>query len=125
MESPLNGDKLSPEQQDQLLFAMLVQQHQEIAMMGLGKIKNPVTDKIERDIKNAKYAIDTLNMLQRYTEGNLPKELSDYLSQTLTNLRLNYADEKRKEAEGGAEGDQSPSHGSQSEGGKEESVPDF
>lgn len=96
MEAPTNGDKLNAEQQEQLLFVMLIQQHQQIAMMGLGKIKNPATDKVERELKSAKFAIDTLNMLQKFTDGNLPKELKDYLNQTLTNLRLNYADEKKK-----------------------------
>lgn len=96
MDTPIDGKNLSPDQQEQLLFVMLVQQHQQIAMMGMGKIKNPATDKIERDLKSAKFAIDTLNMLQKYTEGNLPKELKDYVNQTVTNLRLNYADEKKK-----------------------------
>lgn len=87
-------EKFSEEQQDQLLFMMLIQQHQQIAMMGMGKIKNPSTDKVEREMKSAKFAIDTLVMLQKYTEGNLPKELKNYLKQTLNNLRLNYVDEK-------------------------------
>ena len=91
-----NGDKLNPDQQQQLLFVMLIQQHEQIAMMGMGKIQNPATGKSERDLKSAKYAIDTLVMLQKFTEGNLPKELGSYLNQTLTNLRLNYADEKKK-----------------------------
>ena len=72
---PKNGDKLNEDQQQQLLFVMLIQQHQQIAMMGMGKIKNPATDKIERDLKSAKYAIDTLHMLEKYTKGNLPDEL--------------------------------------------------
>jgi hypothetical protein len=97
----INGDKLSQDQQDQLLFMMLVQQHQQIAMIGMGKIKNPTTDKVERELKSAKYAIDTLVMLQKYTQGNLPKELKDYLNQTLNNLRLNYADENKKEDDSG------------------------
>ena len=93
-----NGEKLNDDQQQQLLFVMLIQQHQQIAMMGMGKIQNPATDKIERDLKSAKYAIDTLLMLDRFTKGNLPEELRQYLNQTLTNLRLNYADEKKGEA---------------------------
>lgn len=96
METPTNGDKLNPEQQQQLLFMMLIQQHQQIAMMGMGKIKNPSTDEIERDLKSAKFAIDTLNMLEKYTDGNLPEDLKNYLTQTLTNLRINYADERTK-----------------------------
>lgn len=90
----LNGDQLSDEQQQQLLFMMLIQQHQQIAMMGMGKIKNPNTDETERDLKSAKFAIDTLHMLQDYTVGNLPEEAKNYLDQTLNNLRLNYADEQ-------------------------------
>lgn len=96
----INGDKLSSDQQDQLLFMMLIQQHQQIAMMGMGKIKNPNTDKIEREMKSAKFAIDTLVMLQKFTKGNLPKELKNYLEQTLNNLRLNYAEEQKKESGG-------------------------
>ena len=98
-----NGDKLSGEQQDQLLFMMLIQQHQQIAMMGMGKIKNPNTDQTERDLKSAKFAIDTLVMLQKFTKGNLPKELKNYLEQSLNNLRLNYADEKKKGDEGSSQ----------------------
>ncbi len=89
-------DNLSQEQQQQLLFVMLIQQHEQIAMMGMGKVQNPQTEKIERDLSSAKFAIDTLNMLQEFTKGNLPDEVNAYLEQTLTNLRLNYADEKKK-----------------------------
>lgn len=95
----IDPENLSGEQQNQLLFMMLIQQHQQIAMMGMGKIKNPNTDKIERDLKSAKFAIDTLIMLQKFTEGNLPTELKNYLEQTLNTLRLNYSDEKDKEGE--------------------------
>lgn len=97
--------KLSQEQQDQLLFMMLVQQHEQIGMMGLGKIKNPVTDKLEPDINSAKYAIDTLNMIERYTTGNLNTEMKSYLQHILSTLRLNFVDAKK--AEKSASGDKS------------------
>ncbi len=103
----IDPEQFSEEQQDQLLFMMLVQQHQQIAMMGMGKIKNPSTDKVEREMKSAKFAIDTLVMLQKYTEGNLPEELDDYLTQTLNNLRLNYAEEKDKDEESEAADEES------------------
>ncbi len=92
-----DNESLSEDQQNQLLFMMLVQQHQQIAMMGMGKIQNPSTDQVEREMKSAKFAIDTLLMLKEFTKGNLPKELKNYLDQTLNNLRMNYADEKEKE----------------------------
>jgi hypothetical protein len=106
--STLNGDNLNEEQQQQLLFMMLIQQHQQIAMMGMGKIKNPATDKIERDLNSAKYAIDTLEMLQTYTKGNLPKEMKNFLAETLKNLRLNYASESEKEDEDDSDGAENP-----------------
>ncbi len=96
-----NGDNISEEKQQQLLFMMLVQQHQQIAMMGMGKTENPNTGEIERELKSAKFAIDTLVMLEEYTEGNLPKELKNYLTETLNNLRMNYADEKEKDDSSG------------------------
>lgn len=100
----INGDNLSEDQQDQLLFMMLIQQHQQIAMMGMGKIENPNTGKVERELKSAKFAIDTLLMLQKFTEGNLPKEVDNYLKETLNNLRINYADEKEKGDDAGGDG---------------------
>lgn len=96
-----NGDNLSEEEQQQLLFMMLVQQHQQIAMMGMGKAENPNTGETERELKSAKFAIDTLLMLKEYTEGNLPERLKSYLTETLNNLRVSYADEKEKEDESG------------------------
>ncbi len=102
------SESLNSDQQQQLLFMMLLQQHEQIAMMGMGKIKSPVTDKIERDLKSAKYAIDTLVMLEKFTSGNLSKELSGYLTQMLTNLRMNFADEKKKESVGAAKTGDSP-----------------
>lgn len=103
-----NSDKLSDDQQNQLLFMMLVQQHQQIAMMGMGKIKNPANDEVEREMKSAKFAIDTLIMLKEFTQGNLPNELKNYLDQTLNNLRMNYAEEKEKDedTENGESGDE-------------------
>jgi hypothetical protein len=95
----INGDQLSDEQQQQVLFMMLIQQHQQIAMMGMGKLKNPSTDEVERDMKSAKFAIDTLLMLQEYTKNNLPDELKNYLEQTLNTLRLNYAEENDNKTE--------------------------
>jgi len=92
-----NGEKLNEDQQQQLLFVMLIQQHEQIAMMGLGKIENPQTGKAERDLKSAKYAIDTIVMLEKYTKGNLPKEIEGYITETLNKLRLSFADEKKKE----------------------------
>jgi hypothetical protein len=92
----LDPKNLTEDQQRQLLFFTLVQQHEQLAMMGLGKLKNPSNDSIERDLTQARYMIDTLEMLQQYTKGNLQDELASYLQHVLNTLRLNYADESKK-----------------------------
>ncbi len=88
--------QLNEDQKRQLLMMSLIQQHQQIAMIGLGKMKNPATDEISKDLGSAKFAIDTLETIQFYTEGKLTDELKGFLTQTLTTLRLNYADESGK-----------------------------
>lgn len=90
------AQKLPPEKQRQMLFMMLVNQHEQIAMMGLGKIKNPVKDEIEKDLAAARFAIDTLDMLGHYMRGNLSKDEELYLTQTLSTLRLNYVAEQKE-----------------------------
>jgi hypothetical protein len=82
---------LGEEQQRQLLFLMLVQQHEQIAAMGMGMIPNPATNKTETDLHSAKYAIDTLMMVQHFTKGNITGEMDEFLEQTLTRLRIDYA----------------------------------
>ena len=94
------SEQFTQEQQDQLLFMMLVQQHQQIAKMGLGQDKNPATGKIEKDLKAAKYAIDTLHVLQKYTKGNLSSELNEFLDNTLSELKLGYTEAASQEQSG-------------------------
>ena len=98
--------QLNEEQKRQLLMMSLIQQHQQIAMIGLGKMKNPATDQMNKDLSSAKFAIDTLEAIAFYTEGKLTEELNGFLTQTLTTLRLNYADESGK-------GDDTSSNGSE------------
>ena len=89
MENTTKG--LGKEQHQQLLFMMLIQQHEQIAGMGLGRIPNPVTNKTEIDLQSAKYAIDTLMMLQEFTKGNITADMDEFLEQTATRLRIDYA----------------------------------
>lgn len=80
-----------------ILFMQLIIQNQQIAMMAMGKIKNPVTDKIDRNLEHAKIYIDTLDMLLAKTKGNLSEYEEKFLVETLKELKLNYVDESDKE----------------------------
>ena len=76
-----------------ILFMQLIIQNQQIAMMSMGKIKNPVTDRIERNLEHAKIYIDSLDMLLAKTKGNLSEYEEKFLIETLKDLKLNYVDE--------------------------------
>ena len=86
-----------------ILFMQLVMQNQQIAMMAMGKIKNPVTDTIDRNLEYAKVSIDTLDMLQAKTKGNLSEYEEKFLTEALKDLKLNYVDEVEKDKAGSAE----------------------
>ena len=89
-----------------ILFMQLIIQNQQIAMMAMGKIKNPVTDKIDRNLEHAKMYIDTLDMLLARTNGNLSEYEEKFLAETLKELKLNYVDEidKDKKPDSGTTG---------------------
>jgi hypothetical protein len=60
------------------------------AMVTLGQIANPVTGKAEVDLPYARHLIDTLQMLEEKTRGNLTPDESGMLSDLLHDLRLTY-----------------------------------
>lgn len=80
----------------EVLFMQLIMQQQQWAMISMGKLKNPMSDKIERNLEMAKYAIDTLDMLATKTKGNLGEYEDKFVSEVLRELKLNYVDEVEK-----------------------------
>jgi len=67
------------------------------AWQQLGKLKNPLTDKTEKNLEHAKISIDILEMLKEKTKNNLTPEEEKLLISTLTDLQLNYVEELKKE----------------------------
>ena len=84
-----------PKKEDQL-FIHLVNTFVQSAWISLGKVKNPVSDKIERNVEQATYYIDLLDMLQTKMKGNLSEQEEQYIIHSLSELKLNYIDEKKK-----------------------------
>jgi uncharacterized protein YjaG (DUF416 family) len=82
---------------NEALFMQLVMQNQQIAIMSLGKLKHPVTDKIERNLELAKISIDTLDMLKVKTKGNLSEYEEKFLDEVIRELKLNYVEEMNKD----------------------------
>lgn len=78
------------------LFVQLMLMLHAAAMQHMGKIKNPVTNAVERELPAAQGMIDMLEMLQVRTRGNLSSEEAKMLDQVLQELRLNFVDEVNK-----------------------------
>ena len=55
------------------LFTQLLYIFYSTAMVALGKLKNPATDKVERNLEQASQSIDMLELIKAKTINNLRK----------------------------------------------------
>src|SRR5580700_7244668 len=74
------------------LFASMVVQNSNMALIFLGETPNPQTGQTSQDLEHAKYFIDLLEMLAVKTKGNLDKQEDALLKQSLTHLRLAFVE---------------------------------
>ncbi len=72
------------------LFLQLIIQFQTSAMIGMGKLKNPITNNVEVDLDAAKLAIDMIDMLNEKTRGNLTEDEKRFITTVSRDLKLNY-----------------------------------
>jgi len=80
-------------ERDNALFVNLILIFQSAAMQQMGKIMNPITGEVEKNLEQARFSIDTLAMLREKTRGNLSSDLERLLDSTLLQLRMNFVDE--------------------------------
>jgi hypothetical protein len=90
---------------DSELFQVLVLQLAQAAWAALGKVPEPVSGKIERNLELARMTIDMLGALEARTRGNLSTEEGAALDRALRELRMNYVDEQKKDAASAAPGE--------------------
>ena len=88
-------EKIQPGEVD-LRFLTLIMSLATAAWSQLGKIPHPSTNKIEKDLDQAKMSIDFLRMLLDKTKGNLKPKENELLTNTVTDLEMNFADEVGK-----------------------------
>jgi hypothetical protein len=88
---PLSGNASSQEMMS-ALFAQLIMQQTNMAMILLGKVNHPESGQSYKDVESARVFIDQLEMLEAKTKGNLTKEETALLKQSLMNLRLAFVD---------------------------------
>lgn len=82
---------------DQILLQLIYMFHTS-AMQGLGKVADP-TGQINRNLEYVSQTIDIMEMLLVKTKGNITEEVDKMLTQMISELKLNYVDEKNKKPE--------------------------
>jgi hypothetical protein len=91
------SEKLSPAEQParptsetamSALFANMVMQQTNMALMFLGQVPSPESGERIQDLDAARLFIDQLEMLEVKTKGNLETYEDQLLKQSLTNLRM-------------------------------------
>jgi hypothetical protein len=66
------------------------------ALMCLGEIPNPLTDKVEIDLDAVREFIDILSMLQEKTRGNVDAAEARLFEKVLYDLRMRFVEKARK-----------------------------
>ena len=84
---------------EQQLFDQLISSLVHSAWVYLGKIKNPINDKLEKNMDQASVQIDMLDMLFKRMTGNLSEEEDEYLGHVIRELKMNFVEEKNKSEE--------------------------
>ena len=74
------------------LFASLLMQQTNMALMFLGKVPNPETNDTHVDLEAASLFIDTLEMIAAKTKGNLTPTEHQLLQDNLTSLRMQFVE---------------------------------
>lgn len=84
---------------EQQLFDQLISSLVHSAWVYLGKIKNPINDKLEKNMDQASVQIDMLDMLFKRMTDNLSEEEDKYLGHIIRELKMNFVEEKNKPEE--------------------------
>ena len=84
---------------EQQLFDQLISSLVHSAWVYLGKIKNPMNDKLEKNVEQASVQIDMLDMLFKRMTGNMSEEEDKYLGHVIRELKMNFVEEKNKSEE--------------------------
>lgn len=109
------------EEMQSALFAQLVMQQANLAMMLLGQTPNPETGETMRDLESAQLFIGQLEMLEAKTKGNLNAQEAALLKQTLMSLRMTFVEAVNAPAPKPAEAAAAPAVAQTAEGAQEKS----
>ena len=80
----------------EVTFTAFVMSLNTSALFHLGDISDPVTAKKDQDLVLAKHTIDTLQLLEDKTKGNLSDDEQDLLKHVLYDLKMRYVEKAGK-----------------------------
>jgi hypothetical protein len=80
-----------PEASFSLFMSSLVTQ----ALISLGEVENPFSEKSEQNLDQAKFTIDTLEIIREKTKGNLTEDEAKLLDTALYDLRMRYIEKSK------------------------------
>ena len=80
-------------------FTMFISGLMAEGLVSLGAMEHPITKKQEKNLTHASFVIDTLEMLQEKTKGNLDDQENSSLEEVLHQLRMLYVSETKPKEE--------------------------
>ena len=90
--------EINEQVKESILLRRLIITFQTAAMQQMGKLTDPFSGKVQHDLEQASISIDTLDMLQKVTKGNLSANDEAFLTHVVSELKLNYVDEVGRKA---------------------------
>ena len=82
------SDHVMPEPEMSVIISSLATQ----ALIGLGVMTHPVSNKKETDLVSAKFSIDLLSVLEEKTKGNLADIEKRFIETILHDLRMKFVE---------------------------------
>ena len=91
------GEESIPADGDDLTFFNYIASLGFQALIFMGETPNPITNQVEKNLKQAKFLIDTLVLLREKTKGNLTTQENNLLNGSVYELQMKYVEIMNKE----------------------------
>lgn len=88
------------QKEQEKLYAYLISTSQSSALIALGIVKNPMSQKSSQNLEQTSHYIRLLEMLEYKTKGNISEYEKMMLINTLSDLKMKLIEQKSKKSQG-------------------------